>query len=243
MFVHTQQIDNLRDDPGNRFQFIFRHQIRLHINPDHDLRPESPGHVCREIIHDSPIDQYLISLFNRGKNTGNSHTRPHGLYQIPVFQNNLFPLKHICRHASKGNGQFHKIQGIMIPDREVGKQVIHVLPADKPYRTTLSKRHGKQVLGILIFFPERQIITIHFITQKKHPILITHQTIQLIGRVTDSIQAPHDRPHTGTHNHINRDTRFLQHLQHANMHHPFCPSSTQHQPDLLSLRLDLRQQQ
>ena len=59
-----------------------------------------------------------------------------------------------------------EIKGIMITDREIGKEIIHVLPADKTRRTLLPpvKREGKQVLAILFLLPERQVITIHFIT-------------------------------------------------------------------------------
>ena len=59
-----------------------------------------------------------------------------------------------------------EIKGIMITDREIRKEIIHVLPADKTRRTFLPpvKREGKQVLAILFLLPERQVITIHFIT-------------------------------------------------------------------------------
>ena len=166
MLVHTEKVDDLRDHAGNRLQLILFHQIGLHVNPDHDLRTQLAGHVCREIIQYTPINQYPVTRSHRGKHARNGHARPHRLHEIPSLHHDLFPVEHICRHAGERDRQLQEIKGIMITDREIGKEIIHVLPADKTRRTLLPpvKREGKQVLAILFLLPERQVITIHFIT-------------------------------------------------------------------------------
>ena len=165
VFIHTKQIDNLRYHPGNRFQLILRHQIRLYIHADHDFRPKGPCHVCREIIQYAPVYQYPITRHYRRKRSRDSHTCPHRPHQISIGHHDLLPIQHVSSHASEGNGQFQKIQRIMMPDSQVCKKIIHVLSPDKPYRTTSSpfEGEGQHVFRIVLFLAERQIVTIHLI--------------------------------------------------------------------------------
>ena len=56
----------------------------------------------------------------------------------------------------------------MITDRQIGKQIVNILPANKTGRDfqfpVILYRHGNQVFLRFLLLRERKIITIHLIT-------------------------------------------------------------------------------
>ena len=132
----------------------------------------------------------------------------------------------------------------MITDCQIREQVVNILPTDESRWNldfpVILYRHGNQILFRFFLLRKREIITIYFITQQKRPVLSSHQTIHRMRIVPNRVQRPNERSHTRPCNIIYRNPSFLQYLQHTDMCHTFCTSTTQHQPDLFPLPLNIQ---
>ena len=132
----------------------------------------------------------------------------------------------------------------MVTDCQIREQVVNILPTDESRWNfdlpVILYRHGNQILFRFLLLREREIITIYFITQQKRPVLSSHQTIHRVRIVPDRVQRSNERSHTCPCNIIYRNPGFLQHLQHSNMCHAFRTPTTQHQPNLFPLTLNIQ---
>ena len=230
VLLDSQKRGHLVDNSRHGLQTGSVFQFRLHVHPDDNISTHFFRYIHREIIRYSPVYQHHPVPSHRGEHPRDSHTRAHGKRQSPAILHHLLAVHQITCHASERDRQPVEIKRIVIPYRQIGKQIEYILSADKPRRdlqlAIVLNRHGNKIFLRFLFLRERQVITIHFITQQKHPVLRPHQTIHRARVITDRVQSPHESPHTRARDIIYRDTRLFQHLQHTDMRHSFRPAAT-----------------
>ena len=80
----------------------------------------------------------------------------------------------------------------------------------------------------------------HLIAQKKNPVLVAVEAVDISSIVADGIESTHDGTDTGSGNIIDGDVRLFQHLEHTHFGSTLGATSTQNESHLLAEVLRLQ---
>ena len=88
-------------------------------------------------------------------------------------------------------------------------------------------------IGVLLLKVAQTLVAqILLIRNHVGPVLHTYHRVERIGVIAYGVQTTNNTTHRCTSNNVNGNTRLLQYLQHSDMGHAFCTTTTQHDTHL-----------
>jgi len=150
----------------------------------------------------------------------------------------------VGRDGGERNGQRAEIPDRVRRPGEAGEELGHALSRDDTLREldpAPLNRQREQVVVLREFAIDREIATVHRIGEQPVPILGPDDRIELRGRVPHRVQAADHAAHARAGNHVHRNSRLLEHLQHADVGEPPRRAAGEGDADLLAARPTQRQ--
>ena len=230
---HIKRRNNIVGSVG-RFAF----PVKRH--PNYHIGPHLSSYVSREVVRHTSINQHHAISMDRAEHTRDRHTRADAGRKVATVHIHFLTRNNIDRHTGKRHFQIGKIHTVGAIRCQRLKQVQDGLTTQHAalqmsFAVTESRYSDHILFGILAG-DKVLLATVRLVQQQVGPVLATVKAVELVGRVTIGIQATNNRAHTGTYNIVDRHTKRLDDLQHADVCGTFGTTPTQHHANLQAFR-------